>query len=183
MLKILLEAGPLIAFLLVYAWRGIYAATGVLVGLSVLALVAGRLHEGRYSPLSLFTVAISVVLGGLTLLYRDTSFIMVKPTVVFTVFALGLGGSHFIGNTVIFQHLFGKALPLPEPLWRRINAIWAVYFAVHAVLNLYVATHYSEQAWVIFKVFGFGAMTVLFGVGHLPFVWRHLRTPRAAQVH
>jgi len=177
-LKLLLEAGPLIAFLAVYAWRGIFDATAALVVLSVVALFLGRWIEGRWSPLSLFTVTVSVILGGLTVFYRDASFIMIKPTVVFGVFAIGLGGSHFIGDKVIYERLFGGAVQLPDRVWRRINALWAAYFAVHAVLNLWVATTYSESTWVIWKVFGFGLITVLFGLAHLPVVLHYrARTP------
>lgn len=173
-MKLLLEAGPLVAFLVVYACSGIYAATGVLVVLSVLALAAGRLIEGLFSGLSLFTVGVSAILGGLTIGLHDPTFIQIKPTIVFAAFALGLSISHWVGRQVIFERLFGTLLPLPPRLWRRVNALWAIYFAMHALLNLYVANRYSLQTWVYFKVFGFGTVTVLFAVLHAPFVWRYL---------
>jgi intracellular septation protein len=176
-MKLLLEAGPLAAFLIVYGLAGIYLATAALIVLSLMALVAGRWIEGRFSGLTLFTVSISVVLGSLTLLLHNPSFIQIKPTVVFTAFTLALGGSHFVGDTVALQRLFGNVWPLPTPLWRKINAAWALYFAVHAVLNLYVAMNFSEQTWVYFKVFGFGAITVLFALAHAPFVWRYRERP------
>ncbi|WP_428310046.1 inner membrane-spanning protein YciB [Hydrocarboniphaga sp.] len=174
-MKILLEAGPLLAFLIVYALAGIYAATAVMVALSALALFAGRWIEGHYSGLSMFTLVVSSVLGGLTITLRDPTFIQYKPTIVFAAFALALGASHFVGERVALQTLFGKVLPMPDPLWRRVNALWAIYFGIHAVLNLYVAYHYSLQTWVYFKVFGFGAATVLFGLLHVPFLWPQLR--------
>ncbi|MDB5968792.1 MAG: septation protein [Hydrocarboniphaga sp.] len=174
-MRFLLEAGPLLAFLLAYAYAGIYAATAVMVALSALALVAGRWIEGRYSGLSVFTLIVSSLLGGLTLWLRDPSFIQYKPTVVFGAFALALGASHYVGDRVALQSLFGKVLPLPELYWRRVNALWAIYFGIHALLNLYVAYHYSLQTWVYFKVFGFGATTVLFSLLHLPFLWPQLR--------
>jgi len=176
-MKLLLEAGPLVAFLIVYGLSGIYLATAALIVLSLLALLAGRLLEGRFSGLTLFTVSISVVLGSLTLALHNPSFIQIKPTVVFAAFTLALGGSHFVGDTVALQRLFGNVWPLPTPLWRRINAAWAVYFAIHAVLNLYVAMNFSEQTWVYFKVFGFGATTVVFALAHAPFIWRYRERP------
>lgn len=174
-MKLLLEAGPLFAFLLVYAYAGIYAATAVMVVLSALALLAGRWIDGRYSRLSVFTLLVSSVLGGLTIVLRDPTFIQYKPTIVFTAFALALGASHFVGERVALQSLFGRVLPLPDRYWRRVNALWAIYFGVHALLNLYVAYQYSLQTWVYFKVFGFGAVTVLFSLLHLPFLWPQLR--------
>jgi len=180
-MKLLLEAGPLLAFLLVYAYAGIYAATVVMVALSALALAAGRWIDGRYSALSVFTLIVSSVLGGLTLALRDPSFIQYKPTVVFSAFALALGASHLVGDRVALQGLFGNVLPLPALYWRRLNALWAVYFAIHALLNVYVAYHYSLQTWVYFKVFGFGAVTLLFGLLHLPFLWPQLRAAAATR--
>jgi intracellular septation protein len=180
-MKLLLEAGPLLAFLIVYACAGIYAATAVMVALSALALAAGRWIDGRYSGLSIFTLVVSTVLGGLTIVLRDPSFIQYKPTVVFAAFALALGCSQFIGDRVALGALFGRVLPLPEIYWRRLNGLWAIYFGVHAVLNLYVAHRYSLQTWVYFKVFGFGAMTALFGMLHVPFLWPQLRAVAATR--
>jgi intracellular septation protein len=46
--------------------------------------------------------------------------------------------------------------------WKRLNAVWAVFFAAMGLLNIYVAYNYPESFWVNFKVFGLMALTVVF---------------------
>jgi intracellular septation protein len=173
--KLILEAGPLVAFLLVYFSAGIYAATTVLIVTSLLGLLIGRVLAGHFSLTSLITVAISLIFGGLTIALHDPIFIKIKPSIIFAGFAIALVISQFRGERVLIDRMFGRLVPAPETLLRRINAIWAAYFAIHAALNLHGATSYPDATWVIFKVFGFGALTVIFGLGHLPFVWPYLR--------
>ena len=174
-MKLLLEAGPLLGFLLVYATAGIYAATAAMVLLSALAVLIGRWRSGHSSRLSLFTLLVSALLGGLTLTLRDPRFIQYKPTIVLGAFALALGATQWTGPRVALQTMFGAVLALPEPLWRRLNLAWALYFATHAVVNVAVARYCSLETWVYFKVFGFGALTALFAVLHLPLIWGPLR--------
>jgi intracellular septation protein len=49
-----------------------------------------------------------------------------------------------------------------------------VFFAVCAGLNLYVAHHFSEAAWVKFKVIGFTVLPFLFALAQAPFLSRYV---------
>lgn len=182
-LKILLEAAPIAAFLVGYMLGDIYVATLALLAVSVCTLAIGWRLEGRLSLVGLFTLTISLVLGGLTLALRDPDFIKLKPTIVFAIFAAGLVGSHFVGPRVLLARMLHPLLPFPEPLFRRLNLLWGGYFAVQAVLNLYVAQTYPEGTWVQFKIFGFAAMTALLLLLHLPLLRRFppktLQSPQA----
>lgn len=51
---------------------------------------------------------------------------------------------------------------LPEPVWPRLNASWAVFFSVMGIINLYVAYNYSTDTWVNFKLFGFMGLMFAF---------------------
>ena len=49
--------------------------------------------------------------------------------------------------------LFQQAqIQAPDAVWGRITWAWIVFFAFMTALNGYVATQYSPDAWVNFKV-------------------------------
>ena len=170
----LIDFLPALLFIGAYAAYGIYVATAVLI-VAMFALVAWywfrekRLHKAHF-----VTALVALVLGGLTLYVHDASFIKFKPTVVYAVFAIALLGSHLVGDKVLLARLPQKTIELPDPIWRKVNFAWALFFAGCAALNLYVAFHFSEATWVKFKTFGFTALMFVFLIAHVPFLKRYL---------
>jgi len=174
-MKFLLDMLPALAFLGAYYLADIYTATIALI-VSLFLLVAiywfweKRLHKAHF-----ITAMVALVLGGITLAVHDPAFIKYKPTVVYAVFALALLGSHLIGDRVLLARLPQKSIQLPQPVWRKVNFAWALFFAFCAVLNLYVAANFSEATWVKFKTFGFTALMFVFLLAHAPFLSRYLQ--------
>lgn len=173
-MNMLLDFAPALLFFAAYYFSGIYVATTVLI-VSLFALVAIYwLKERRLHKSHAITAVVAAALGGVTLWVRDPAFIQYKPTVVYAVFAVALLLSHVIGDKVLLARLPQKTIQLPDEVWRRVNLAWAVFFALSAVLNVYVAQHFSEKTWVQFKTFGFTALMFVFLMAHLPFLKRYL---------
>ena len=173
-LKLLLDYFWAPLFLGAYAYGGIYLATEVLIA-STLAMVAlWWLWKREWNKTYLVLALVTAVLGGTTLYLRDPAFIKLKPTVVYGVFAAALLGSHFVGKQVLLARLPQKTLSLPDPVWRKVNFAWGLYFVGCAALNWYVASHFDEATWVKVKVFGFTSLTFVFAMAHIPFLWRYL---------
>ena len=137
-------------------------------------MIIYRLWQNHWHKSHLVVAVLATVLGGLTLAIHDPSFIKFKPTAVYGVFAIALLASHFVGDRVLLARIPQKTFSFPDPVWRRINVAWAVFFAGCAVLNLYVASHYDEATWVKFKTFGFTALMFVFLLAHAPFLSRYL---------
>jgi len=170
----LIDFIPALLFLGVYVAYDIYTATVALI-VAMFALVAWYwFREKRIHKAHLVTAIVALVLGGLTLYVHDASFIKFKPTAVYAVFSLVLLGSHFIGDKVLLARLPQKTISLPDPVWRKVNFAWAIFFAFCAVLNLYVAYNFTEATWVKFKTFGFTALMFVFLIAHAPFLKRYL---------
>lgn len=174
-MKFLLDLFPAIAFFGVYLAAGIYTATIALIASLFILVIVYRLWQGKWHKVHLATALIALVLGGLTLYVRDPAFIKFKPTAVYAVFALVLIGSHFIGDKVLLQRIPQSAIRLPDPLWRKVNIAWAVFFLFCSALNWYVAQTYDEATWVKFKTFGFTMLTFIFLIGHAPFLSRYMQ--------
>jgi intracellular septation protein len=165
---------PTLLFFGAYYFAGIYVATGVLI-VSLFALVLIYwLWTRKLHTMHLVTAIIAGIFGGLTLYIHDPAFIKFKPTALYAVFSVALLLSHFIGDRVLLQRIPQKAITLPDPVWRRINFAWALFFAFCALLNLYVAANYDEVTWVKFKTFGFSTLMFVFMLAHAPFIARHL---------
>lgn len=173
-MKILLDYFWAPMFLGAYAYGGIYLATEVLIG-STLAMVAlWWLWKREWNKSYLVLAAATTLLGGATLYLRDPAFIKMKPTLVYSIFAAALLGSHFVGERVLLARLPQQAIRLPDPVWRKVNLAWGIYFIGCALLNWYVATNFDEATWVKVKVFGFTALTFVFALAHIPFLRRYL---------
>jgi len=54
---------------------------------------------------------------------------------------------------------------LPEAIWTRLAIAWGVFFLFMGTLNLWVAYHFSTEAWVNFKLFGGMGLILAFVLG------------------
>ena len=125
----------------------------------------------------LYTAAAVLVLGGLTVALHDEMFIKWKPTVVNWIFATVLLTSHFVAKKPLVQKMIEALiektgemkLDAPESIWRRLNLVWAVFFASVGALNLFVAYQFDEATWVNFRFFGLMGLNAIFFISQ--FVW------------
>ncbi|MEZ5922995.1 MAG: septation protein A [Hyphomicrobiaceae bacterium] len=171
-LKPLLEFGPLLIFFAVYAFAGIFAATAAFIPVTLAALAAERILLGKVGILPLVTAVFVVVFGGLTLLLADETFIKVKPTLVYLLFAaVALVGLAF--NWVVWKQLFGEVFQLTDLGWRKMQFRWGCFFLALAILNEIVWRSLSTDAWVTFKVFGVLPLTFIFALAQVPLIQRH----------
>lgn len=175
-MKALLDLLPAFAFFGAYLKTDIYTATIALVVSLFAVVLAYRLWQGLWHKTHLVTAIVAAIMGGLTLYIHDPAFIKLKPTVVYALFSVALLGSHVIGERVLLARLPQSAFQLPDPVWRRVNFAWALFFAGCAILNYVIAQRFDEATWVKFKTFGFTALMLLFLIGHAPFLMRHLQT-------
>ncbi len=171
-IKLAIDLGPLLVFFAVYMKFGIFWATGVLMLTTVLSMVASRLLLGRISPTLVMTTVLVVGFGALTLWFNDPSFIKVKPTIIYLLFAAALFGGHIV-NKPVLPLLLGEALQLSDTGWRVLSVRWAVFFLALAGLNELIWRNFSEATWASFKVFGFLPLTVIFFATQLGFISRH----------
>jgi len=135
-------------------------------------LLARRKHVDNMLWVSL---AIIAVFGGATIYFHDEQFIKLKPTVLYWCFAVTLLVSQaFFGKNLI-KSMMGKQLILPEPVWRKLNLAWGLFFTLMGALNLYIGFNYSLNFWVNFKLFGFMGLMLAFVIGQSLFLSRYIK--------
>jgi intracellular septation protein len=175
-LKFLIDLVPLLAFFTAFRFFGIVEATGVLIGATLLALIASKVLLGKIDAMLIVTATIVTVFGGLTFAFGDARFIKMKPTVVNLLFAATLSFGLLTGR-LFLKSILGEALHLTNLGWRLLTQRWIAFFVVLAGLNEIVWRTYNtpatEHVWVNFKVFGILGLTVLYLALQTPLLRRH----------
>jgi intracellular septation protein len=172
-MQLLADYFPLILFFAAYYWQGIFFATAAAIVASIAQIAWLRWKHGRVGIVQWLSLAIIVVFGGATLYLQDKRFIMMKPTVLYALFGgiLAVGKLGF--GRDLLAHLM-KGISLPQAIWSRLTWLWVGFFAFMAVANWYVASNYSEQTWVLYKVWGGIGLFLLFALLQGLWLSRHM---------
>jgi intracellular septation protein len=174
--KLAIELGPLLVFFAGNAIAGIYAGTAAFMVATVISLAVARFRYHKVPVMPLVSGAIVLVFGGLTLYLQDETFIKLKPTIVYSMFAVLLLAG-FLFRKPVLELLFGPVFTLTEEGWRKLTLRWAAFFIVMAIVNELVWRNFSTDAWVSFKAFGFLPLTFLFALSQVPLLQRHGEPP------
>lgn len=192
-LKIALDLGPLLVFVLGYfrpQWfvpvlsaflpehlfvnehAGIFVATALFIPAILIALAISYALTRHLPVMPVVTAIIVVVFGSLTIALQNETFIKVKPTIVYVLFAATLlGGLAF--RKPLLGMVFDSVFRLTEEGWRKLTLRWGLFFLVMAVVNELVWRTQSTTVWVNFKAFGFVPLTFLFALAQFPLLQKH----------
>jgi intracellular septation protein len=200
-LKLTLEMGPLVLFFLANAYgekasvmfpalaalggppgsdgRWIYLATATFIVATVLALAVSFAFTRRLPLMPFVTAIVVVIFGGLTIYLQNATFIKMKPTIIYLLFAGVLLGGLAFGKSFI-GYVFDAVFHLSDEGWRKLTVRWGLLFLAFAVLNEILWRSVSTDVWVAFKVFGFLPLTFLFALAQVPLINRYaLPEPQA----
>ncbi|HUI21927.1 MAG TPA: septation protein A [Methylocella sp.] len=192
-LKFCLEMGPLILFffanarpklfapavalvvppsILAGANAGLFTATVVLMAAVAVALAVSYLVTQRLPAVPLITAVLVLVFGTFTLYLQDTTFIKMKPTVLYAAFGTVLIGGLAM-NKPVLPIIFDQAVALTERGWRLLTLRWSGFFFALAFLNELVWRTQSSDVWVTFKFPGIFVLILLFSLAQMPLIVRH----------
>src|SRR5262249_51373875 len=121
-LKLVLDLGPLAVFFLAYtrpnlfspllapflpdalitgAHAGIFSPAPIFIRTVVLALIVSFILTRHLPLMPVVTATVVIVFGGLTLIFQDETFIKMKPTIVYVLFASVLLGGLAFGKSLL----------------------------------------------------------------------------------
>lgn len=176
-MKFLFDLLPVILFFVGFKLYGIFAATAIAIGATLAMIVYAKMRHGKIEKMLLVNGAIISVLGGITLLLHDKTYIMWKPTVLYWVLAAVLLIANQFFNKNFIQQMMGKVIHAPTHIWNKLNLVWVVFLIGLGFLNLYVAFNYSENTWVNFKLFGVTGMMFVFIIAQTLALKKYLIEP------
>jgi intracellular septation protein len=171
-LKLALELGPLGLFFFANQRFGIFTATGLFVGATLIALAVHYALVRKLPLMPMVSGVVVVVFGGLTLFLQDDLFIKLKPTIVNSLFGAVLLGGLAFGKpllTLVLDSMFDLT---PEG-WRKLTFRWGLFFFFLALVNEIVWRTQTTDFWVSFKVFGIMPMTLAFALAQTPLIMRY----------
>jgi intracellular septation protein len=170
----LLELLLLAAFFLSYLWKGIYAATAVIMVGSVILLAASWWRTRKLEPLPLMVAVLALVFGSVTLLLHDPVYIKWKFSVVEWLFGAVLLGSQLIGGKPLLRRALEEKIKVPDFVWTRLNLMWGLFFLLLGTVNVYVIYNFSTDVWVRFKVWGVSGLLLVFAVLQAIYLGKHM---------
>ena len=173
-MRVLLDFLPIAFFFGAYKLYDIYVATAVLMAGTTIQMAIIYAMDRKLTMMHRITLGLILIFGAATLLLHDDRFIKWKPTVLYAAMAIGLAVAVWVMKKNFLKLLLGSQLPLPDPIWRRLNIAWIGYCAFMAVVNGYVAAYFSTEAWVSFKLWGY-AFPLVFLVCQGIYITPHLK--------
>lgn len=192
-IKLVVETGPLILFFFANARpklfeplvapfvppsllrgenAGLFTATLVLMAAVVAALVFSWSRTRRLPIMPLMTTVLVLFFGALTFYLQDPTFIKMKPTVLYLLFASALYGGLVLDKPLL-PIIFDTAMDLTARGWRLLTLRWAGCFIVLAIANEIVWRTQSNDVWVAFKFPGIFILLMIFSVAQVPLILRH----------
>ena len=178
-LRMVVDFGPLAVFFLVNTLAGgpklgkILMATTAFMVATAVAMIISRVKAGRISPMLWISGALVLFFGGLTLWFRDDTFIKMKPTIVYLMFAAILAFGLATGRPLL-RMLLESAYPgLSDRGWRKLTINWVGFFLFMALLNEGVWRTQTWDFWVGFKLWGAVPLTLLFAILNIPMLLKH----------
>lgn len=183
-LSLALDFGPLLVFFLSYKGAGwiwgpgnpitaMTFGTAAFMAAIVVAVIISKVKLGRVSPMLWLSAMLILFFGGLTIYFRDQSFIQIKPTIIYAFFALMLFAGLARGKALLKYLLQAAYDGLTEEGWRKLSRNWAFFFVAMALANEVMRRSMSFDSWLAVKVWGVTIVSVVFAGANLPMLMRH----------
>jgi intracellular septation protein len=173
-MKFLFDLFPVLLFFVAFKLFDIYVATAVAIGATFAQIGWLKWKRRKVDTMMWVTLVIIVVFGGATLALHDETFIKWKPTVLYWLFGLVMGGAELLFRKNLIRAMLGEQVRMPDAVWSRLNWSWTGFFAFMGAANLYVAYNFSTDTWVNFKLFGGMGLMLLFVVLQAVFLARYI---------
>ncbi|MBN2972238.1 septation protein IspZ [Roseomonas aeriglobus] len=183
LLRLGIDAGPLVVFFAVNQLapgpqiaKALTATVAFMIAIAA-AMVVSRVKLGRISPMLWFSGGLVLVFGALTLYFHDTTFIKVKPTIVYAMLA-GILAFGVVTGRPMLKLMLESAYPgLTEQGWRKLTISWAAFFTVMAVANevawRVLAPGDDLSRWAAFKLWVVMPATFLFAMANIPMLLKN----------
>jgi intracellular septation protein len=182
-LRLAIDAGPLVVFFAVNQLAGgpqiarALTATAAFMVAIAIAMVVSRVKLGRISPMLWMSGGLVFVFGALTLYFHDTTFIKVKPTIVYAMLSAVLVFGLKTGRPLLRTMLESAYPGLTTEGWRKLTVNWAVFFGVMAVANeiawRILAPGDELGRWAAFKLWVVMPATFVFALANIPMLLKH----------
>ena len=173
LIKLLIELGPIIVFFYAngqYAdengMGGIVPATKVFMVAMAISMICSKLILKKIATM----LWISAILVGV---FDSELFIKIKPTILYTFFAITLLVGYAKGKPLIKTLMEAGFPPIEDIAWMKMSRNWGLYFAFSAILNEILWRNLSNADWISAKIWVFMPMSFIFAMSQMPIIMKH----------
>ncbi|WP_188063571.1 septation protein IspZ [Sphingobium sp. KCTC 72723] len=183
-LSLALDFGPLLIFFLTYKGAGwiwgwgnpitaMTVGTAAFMAAIVIAVIISKVKLGRVSPMLWLSAMLILFFGGLTIYFHDQRFIQLKPTIIYSFFALMLFAGLLRGQPLLKYLLQAAYDGLSHTGWMKLSRNWALFFVGMAIANEAMRRSMDFDTWLAVKVWGVTIVSVVFAAANVPMLMRH----------
>lgn len=170
----LYEILPVSIFFCAFKLKGLIVATFAAIFATLILLIVTKIKTGKYKNMQIISFFSLVILGGFALVCKKEIFIKWKPTVIYWLLAVTFLITQLLGKRPLIEKINNTSINLPKKIWNTLNILWAIFFILMGILNLYVVYFFDTNTWVNFKLFGTFGLTALFIIFQLIFISKYL---------
>ena len=171
--KLAVDLGPLVIFFAAYSRFDIFVGTAAFMVATAVAMGFAWALTRHLPAMTWFSAVLVGVFGGLTLWLKDETFIKMKPTIVYLIFA-GILAFGMLRKRNYLKSMLGSAFQgLDEAGWELLARRWCWFFLLLAALNEIFWRFFSTEIWLHFKIWGDTLLTFLFAMAQMPMLIRH----------
>ena len=172
-MKQIIEYLPIIIFTITYFYtRDIFSATLLLLIGLFIQVCLEYLLEKKVSKNTKIIFGISLLFGGSTIFFRNEEFLFWRPTVINWIFSVLLLSFEFFSGKNLLKIIIGKAIILPDNVWKKLSHGWSLGFFISGLLNIIIAYNFTLDFWVSYKLFGGFLITLIYLVIMMIYLWR-----------
>lgn len=186
LVKLALEVGPIAIFFLAYRLapvapdlpvverqlQQLLFATGVFVP-TILGTLALSYVLTRHLPrMAVITAIVVTIFGGLTLILHDDTFVKMKPTILYGLFA-GILGFGLLRGQSYLKYLMDEIIPMQDAGWLKFTRRFVIFYLILAVLNEVVWRGWGTDVWVNFRTFVLPLANIGFVLAQVPLFQRY----------
>lgn len=184
-LNVAVDYGPLLIFFLSYRYfspaesdpigevAAIVKSTFAFMVAAIAALLFSKFKLGKVSPMLLFSTALIVGFGALTIFFGDETFVQIKPTIIYAVMGTALLIGWWRGKSLLKLLLDTAFEGLNDAGWLKLSRNWGVFFFALAGLNEFLRWYLEFGDWLAAKLWVFLPLTFLFTFTQIPMLLKH----------
>ncbi len=174
-----IEFLPIVIFFALYKLYNIFVATIGIGITSVITLLIEYSKHKKVSKLSLINLATLLIMGGSTIIMDDSSFIKMKPTIIYSGVALFLLIDIIFLQKFYIQKIYVSLVDseVSNDVWRKFSIHWIVLLFTVATTNE-IIWRISEDYWINFKVFFIPILLITMMLFHVVYVMRYIKNDK-----
>lgn len=137
------------------------------------SMICSKIFLKKIAVMLWVSAALVGVFGGLTIYFDSEVFIKIKPTILYSFFAVILLGGYAMGKPFMKTLMEAGLPPIEEIAWMKISRNWGLFFVFSAILNEALWRNLSNADWIAAKLWIFMPLSFIFAMSQMPMIMKH----------